>query len=228
MPPRQKDATAAPSAAIEPRWRRRPEERPRQIVEAALDVFGERGLANARLEDIAARAGVSKGTIYLYFTSKEELFREVIRSTMIANIERGEAVQSTGSATARLDLVLTGWWQLARTSAFERIFRLVMGELHDFPDLAEFYSTEVITRGLRLFTGIIEQGVATGEFSREIAPRVAARMLISTVISHAVWCSKPDLFTHVAGHTDDEVLEQIRSFILFALRPTPGARTARP
>ena len=226
MPPRSKDVSPPPTAACEPRWRRLPEERPRQIVEAALEVFGERGLANARLEDIASRAGVSKGTIYLYFANKEELFREVIRSTMIANIERGEAIATRGSAIERLDVVLSGWWQFARTPTFERIFRLVMGELHDFPDLAAFYSTEVIARGQRLFAGIIEHGIATGEFG-DVDPRVAARMLMGTVISHAVWCSKSHIFTHVAGHSDGEVLAQIRSFFLSALRPASGARTAR-
>ena len=76
--------------ATEPRWRRLPEERPRQILEAALTVFAERGLAAARLEDIARHAGLSKGTIYLYFPNKEELFREVIRHSVVAFIERGE------------------------------------------------------------------------------------------------------------------------------------------
>ena len=76
--------------APEPKWRRLPEERPQQIIEAALDVFAERGLASARLEDIAKRAGVSKGTIYLYFPNKEALFREVVRQTVVANIERAE------------------------------------------------------------------------------------------------------------------------------------------
>src|SRR6478609_2769386 len=75
----------------EPRWRRLPEDRPRQILTAALEVFGERGLAAARLDDIAKRAGLSKGTIYLYFPNKEELFREVIRNSVVAFIERGEA-----------------------------------------------------------------------------------------------------------------------------------------
>jgi AcrR family transcriptional regulator len=223
MSPRSKHAPPPHTATDEPRWRRLPEERPRQIVEAALEVFGERGLANARLDDIAHRAGVSKGTIYLYFASKEELFREVIRSTMVANIERGEAIGPRGSAVEHLDAVLAGWWQFARSPAFERIFRLVMGELHDFPDLAEFYSKEVITRGARLFTGIIERGIASGEFG-DIDPRVAARMLMGAVISHAVWCSKPHIFTHVAGQSDAEVIAQIRAFFFSALRPEPGAR----
>jgi AcrR family transcriptional regulator len=76
----QSDPTAFP----EPRWRRLPEERPQQIIDAALEEFGDRGLASSRLEDIAKRAGLSKGTIYLYFPNKEELFREVVRHTVIS------------------------------------------------------------------------------------------------------------------------------------------------
>src|SRR6478672_8571642 len=82
-------------AVTEPRWRRLPEERPRQILDAAFAVFAERGLAAARLDDIAKRAGLSKGTIYLYFPNKEELFREVVHSTVIEFIERGEAALET-------------------------------------------------------------------------------------------------------------------------------------
>src|SRR5438034_7881316 len=73
--------------SAQPKWRRRPEHRPQQIIEAAFEVFGECGLAKSRLEDIAKRAGVSKGTIYLYFPNKEDLFREMIRQTAVATIE---------------------------------------------------------------------------------------------------------------------------------------------
>src|SRR3954470_2886771 len=81
----------------EPRWRRLPEERPRQILAAALSVFGERGLAAARLDDIAKRAGLSKGTIYLYFPNKEELFREMVRQLIVAQLVVAE--QEIGTAT---------------------------------------------------------------------------------------------------------------------------------
>src|SRR5579885_1096625 len=93
-------AQHAPERA-EPRWRRLPGERPRQIISAAFDVFGERGLANARLEDIAKRAGVSKGTIYLYFPNKEELFREMVRQLIVTQLESTEREVSAtgGSAT---------------------------------------------------------------------------------------------------------------------------------
>ena len=87
------------------RWRRLPEERPQQILEAAFEVFGEHGLAGARLDDIAKRAGVAKGTIYLYFPNKEALFKEMIRQTVVAHLERSERDfidDDRGTATTRL------------------------------------------------------------------------------------------------------------------------------
>src|SRR3954464_7728803 len=92
------------AAPVQPRWRRLPEERPAQILDAALDVFAEHGLGAARLEDIAKRAGLSKGTIYLYFPNKEALFREVVRQTVVSQIESGERDfhAATGSARAAL------------------------------------------------------------------------------------------------------------------------------
>src|SRR3954471_15422526 len=132
-------------SSTEPRWRRLPEERPRQILEAAFAVFAERGLAAARLEDIAKRAGVSKGTIYLYFSNKEELFREVVRSTVIAMIERGEArLESERDPRQALLAWMEGYWAWLRSPVFPAMHRMVNSELHSFPDLAAFYATEVI------------------------------------------------------------------------------------
>src|SRR5580765_7380682 len=109
--------TASPSSsAQEPRWRRLPEERPKQILDAALAVFGERGLSNARLDDIAKRAGVSKGTIYLYFPNKEELLRAVSRLIVVAKIEIGEhvAATSTVTATESLTRIMRGMFEFFR------------------------------------------------------------------------------------------------------------------
>src|SRR5215471_21409135 len=144
------------STSQEPRWRRLPEERPQQTIDAALAIFGERGLANARLEDIAKRAGLSKGTIYLYFPNKEELFREVIRNTVISQIERAErelddAAQQSASET--LSQFVRGYWGFLRSPNFATLFRLIHAELSNFPDLARFYGREVIERKIRLVTG---------------------------------------------------------------------------
>src|SRR6476646_4259352 len=133
-----------------PKWRRCPEDRPAQIIEAAFQVFGECGLANARLQDIAERAGVSKGTIYLYFPNKEELFREMIRRTVVSAIERAEQVVTRGTPTAQLLASMRGYWAFMRSPAFSTIYRLVIGELHQFPDLAKFYAHEVVARGQTL------------------------------------------------------------------------------
>src|SRR3954454_8605610 len=168
-------------SATEPRWRRLPEERPRQILDAALEVFAERGLSQARLEDIAKRAGVSKGTIYLYFPNKEELFREVVRTTIVARLERAEqdVANAEGSVRDMMLQVMRTMWDFLHTPTFAAIFRLVTAELNQFPDLASFYAQEVIKRGQRLISGIIERGMDVGEF-RRTDPAVAARILTST------------------------------------------------
>src|SRR5438477_4050048 len=123
------------SAAVQPRWRRLPEERPTQILDAALDVFAERGLAAARIDDIAKRAGLSKGTIYLYFPNKEELFREVVRQTVIAQIERREREfgATKASATDALKEFMRAHWAFIRSPAFAPLFRLIHAEIHNYP-----------------------------------------------------------------------------------------------
>lgn len=201
----------------EPRWRRLPEERPQQILRAALEVFGEHGLAGARLEDIARRAGVSKGTIYLYFPNKEALFREMVRSTIVEAIVAGEGIPSVGSAREQLLTFMANYWDFVRTPAFSVIYRVVVSELHDFPDLVEFYSAEVIVRGQRLIAGIITRGVSNGEF-RSLDPTVSARMLISLFSTSAMWCCKRKFFPHLRDKTDEQIYDEIVDFYLSALR----------
>lgn len=208
--------------AVEPRWRRLPEERPKQIIEAALAAFGERGLAAARLEDIAKRAGLSKGTIYLYFPNKEELFREVIRSTVVSRIEeREQAVrEAPGTATEVLETYMRSYWRFMRSAEFAPIFRLVHAEIHNFPDLATFYAEEVVARGHRLIQTLIARGLDSGEF-RPIDPRVAARMVSSMFVMHGLWCNHRQYFATVAAESDEQVLDELIDFILHALR-APG------
>src|SRR5439155_25756688 len=166
--------TISPSSQ-EPRWRRLPEERPQQIIDAALAIFGERGLASARLEDIAKRAGLSKGTIYLYFPNKEELFREMVRQLIVAQLEGAEREIGAASASPTDTLVafMRMYWGFIRSKQFAPLFRLIHAELRNFPDLASFYADEVISRGHRLIASIIERGTASGEF-RDVDSGVAA------------------------------------------------------
>ncbi len=212
----------------EPRWRRLPEERPGQILDAALEVFGTRGLAATRLEDVAKSAGVSKGTIYLYFQNKEDLFREMVRRNVVAQIERGEAVlaASSGNAVDALRAVVRGHWAFARQGSYANLLRLVIAELHNFPDLARFYDEEVMSRGLALYMSIVRRGIDSGEF-RAIDERVAARMMIALLLSHTLWSCRRDLFSHVCDRSDAAVVDEVLDFLLHALRPvSAGPLTA--
>jgi len=205
-----------------PKWRRCPEDRPEQIIKAALEVFGECGLANARLQDIAERAGVSKGTIYLYFPNKEELFREMIRQTAVAAIEKAEQQLTQGTPTTQLLAFLRGYWTFVRSPVFSTIYRLVLGELHQFPDLAKFYAHEVVARGQRLLGGIIRRGTEAGEF-REIDPMIAARMLVALVVMNGIWRDEHTGVPLLAHKSDEEVFNELAQFYLHSIAPSDGA-----
>jgi AcrR family transcriptional regulator len=219
---------ASRSIPQEPRWRRLPEERPKQILDAALEVFGEHGLAEARLDDIAKRAGLSKGTIYLYFPNKEELFREVVRSTVVSNIETSEQEISAmgGSPTEVLTRSLGAYWAFIRSPQFTPLFRLIHAEIQNFPDLARFYAEEVVARRLRLIASIIERGIDSGEF-RRVDPLSAARMLAAPFVIHGLWCTHRECFSSVTTASDGQMLDELIEFYLHALRPpTDTARSA--
>ena len=205
-----------------PKWRRCPEDRPHQIIKAALEVFGECGLANARLQDIAERAGVSKGTIYLYFPNKEELFREMIRQTAVAAIERAEQANVPGTPGNQLVAFMRGYWAFVRTPVFITIYRLVLAELHQFPDLAGFYAQEVVARGQKLLSAIISRGIEAGEF-RDMDPMVAARMLVAIIVMNGIWRDEHTGVPLLAHKSDEEVFGELAQFYLHAIAPSDGA-----
>lgn len=224
--------TTEDTSAVEPRWRRLPGERPGQILTAALAVFGERGLAAARLEDVAKRAGLSKGTIYLYFPNKEELFREMVRHSVVSAIEQREQQVSAaaGSATDVLTEYLRSYWKFIRSEPFAPLFRLIHAEIHNFPDLARFYAEEVVARSKRLLTTIITRGIESGEF-RRIDPMVAARMVTAPFVMHGLWCTHREFFSDVAAKGDEQVLDELIDFCLHALKsrePSGDAATSTP
>src|SRR5947208_12190619 len=169
-----------------PRWKRRKEARPAEIVSAALDVFVERGFAATRLEDVARRAGVTKGTVYLYFKNKDALFKAVVRETIVPVIAQGEALAQsfTGSARDLVEQLVREYWRLVGETAVADIPKLMMAEPATFPDLTRFYYEEVVTRGHRLMAGLIERGIKSGEF-RPVDVKVAAKLAMSPLM-HAV------------------------------------------
>lgn len=204
---------------LETQRRRAPEERPTQILGAAFHEFGERGLAGARLDDIAKRATVAKGTIYLYFPNKEALFREMVHTTIVAALAEAEvslAEFALESAEAQLRRLGRGWWLFLSTDRVQVLQRLVSHELGQFPDLMHFYADEVIARGRRLVSGIIACGVERGEF-RDVDPQLAARMFSALWMSHSTWCARREFHTTLGS--DEQVLDEMLEFYLYALRP---------
>jgi AcrR family transcriptional regulator len=171
-----------------PRWLRRKDERPAELTAAALQLFVERGYAATRLEDVAARASVSKGTLYLYFRNKEELFKAVVRKGLVETIEMGEdlVAEFRGSAPDLLVLLIRGWWDALVRSPFSGIPKLVMGEAGNFPELTRFYFEEVIQRGSRLMESVLMRGVEAGEF-RSLDPHHLTRVAIAPVVMAALW-----------------------------------------
>lgn len=149
-----------------PRCRRK-EARPGELIQAALDVFVERGYAGARLEDIAQRAGVTKGTVYLYFTDKHELFEAVVRDTLGSMLSRGHAIAKgfEGSASELLREVLARWWHdIVQNDKVSALPKLMISEAGNFPRLAHFYYQAVIEPGRALLREVLVRGVRRGEF----------------------------------------------------------------
>ncbi|HEU4989182.1 MAG TPA: TetR/AcrR family transcriptional regulator [Gemmatimonadaceae bacterium] len=211
-----------PDIAHEPKWRRRPEERPRQILDAAFEAFAEHGLAAARLDDIARRAGVSKGTIYLYFPSKEELFRDVVRQTVGDAIDELERRMAGPTATDDLNTFMDAHWHFMCSGKFPPLHRWVHSELYAFPDLASFYGEEVFGRGRRLLRSILERGMASGEF-RRMDPGVAARMLIAMLTTYGNWRHRPVLCDSIGNKSDQQLLHEIKDFYMTAITPAADA-----
>lgn len=152
--------------ATQPRWRRRKEDRPAEIIAAALESFAERGFAATRLDDIADRAGVTRGTLYLYFPSKEELFKAVVRQSIVPVIARVEQMIAnyTGPTADLLAKLILSFPDTVLRSRVSAIPKLVIGEARNFPELAQFYLDEVIRRGRRVITAVVRRGVERGEF----------------------------------------------------------------
>ena len=202
---------SAIAKVIEPRWERRKDARPGELASAALELFVERGFAATRLEDVARRAGVSKGTLYLYFDSKEDLFKAVVREGIVSRIvefeDRMRAYQ--GSSADLMRLLVKTWRQKIGSTKLAGISKLMMSEAGNFPELASFYHTEVIVRGLALFTAAIQRGIDAGEFRRvDLAhtPHICAAPVLMLMLWRNSFdlcgIEKMDPDAYLATHTD--------------------------
>ncbi len=181
-----------------PRRERRKEARPGELLDAALALFVEKGFAATRMEEVAARAGVSKGTVFLYFPSKVELFKAVVRLNISGRFEQwaAEFQDYEGSSADLLRHAMISWWQRVGATRAAGISKLMLSEGGNFPEIAEFFHHEVVQRGHALLGGVIRRGIERGEF-RPVQIDHAVQGVVSTMI-----------FLALAQHTSGLCLPQ--------------------
>ncbi len=163
------------------------DQRRQALLAAALDAFFERGFSATRMEDIAARAGVSKGALYLYFVSKEALFAALVDVYAMPNVERVEtaaaAAPNAKEAIAAFTLLAP---RLVRTTAVPKIMKILIADAPTFPEIVNEYRRKVVERSLSVIEDILARAQATGEFNIE-NPQLTARLVIAPMILSAIW-----------------------------------------
>jgi AcrR family transcriptional regulator len=194
-----------------PTRQRRKEARPAELLAAALDLFVERGFSATKLDDIAARAGVSKGTLYLYFASKEGLFKAVIQQGIVPVLDQGAEMlaQHQGDAASLLRLMLLRWWELIGATPLAGVAKLMVSEAGNFPEVAQYYYENVIVRGRELMRQVLQRGVAAGEF-RALDIESSIDVIFAPLLMLAIWryslgpcaCGQQDPSTYLNTHLD--------------------------
>lgn len=182
------------SSDTKPRWERRKDARPQELLAAALDLFVDRGYAATRLEDVARRAGVSKGTLYLYFENKQELFKAVVRENIVDVIGKARSDLAAADAVPSTELLRTmllRWWTEIASTRASGLAKLMMAEAGNFPEIAQFYNDEVIEPGHGLITTILQRGVERGEF-QPVDPVLMTRVVTAPVMMLMLWAHSFD------------------------------------
>ena len=210
------------------RWERRPDDRPQEILDAALKVFAERGYRNTRLEDIGEAAGVTKGAIYHYFANKEELLLRAIehrREEALGRIE--DVLRDKGApVSTRLRLVVRRWFASVPEERLAVVTLLVQGIAHEAPDAFRQWLAGGPTASAKLIASLVREGQTHGEFRPDADADVAARMLLSGLLQQTVWqqygTDVPDL-----AMAQDRLVDSALELFLHSLRPLGGGGSLR-
>ena len=181
--------TLSPTPQAAPAKRaRRKEARPGELLEAALALFVEKGFAATRVEEVAVRAGVSKGTLFLYFPSKEELFKAVVRENASRHLHDAfrEVAGYAGTSAELLHEFIRRWWTQYGGTPAAGLTKLIMSEAANFPDLAQYYQDEVVQPSHELVRRIVQRGIARKEF-RAIDLTLASHLIVAPLVQMVTW-----------------------------------------
>jgi AcrR family transcriptional regulator len=185
------------------------EARRNAIIDAGFQEFALQGFTATKLDDVAVRAGIGKGTIYLYFDSKESLFEEVIRKNMLPVLEEASrnAAEFKGSAVELLTMHFRAMYEALHRDKMPQLVAMIMGEASRFPDMAEFFYNEVVSHNKEMVSSLIRKGIDSGEF-RDSFPVNFTQILIAPAIISALWRlqfeahSPLDLDAYAEAHID--------------------------
>lgn len=212
---------------------RRKQERPGELLDAALTLFVEKGYAAARMEEVASRAGVSKATVFLYFPSKLDLFKAVVKHNISDRFEqwnvRFEQFDGTSAELLRLTMLL--WWERIGSTRASGISKLMMSEGGNFPEMAEFFRQTVIQPGQNILRRVIERGIERGEF-QAVRLDHAVHGLISVMVFLALSRHCPGICTQEimnldpVAYIDDQARLIARALSAPASMPLPPQGSA--
>jgi AcrR family transcriptional regulator len=172
---------------VAPTRQRRKEARPQELLDAALALFVEKGFSATRSDEVAVRAGVSKGTLYLYYPSKEELLKAVIQQNLGQLIAEGSGIvdEFEGPSAELLALLMHTWWNRVGNTPAGAIHKIMMSEVRNFPEIAQFYRDEVIQPASDLLVRTLKRGIERGEF-RELPVVEVTQALFAPLIFMAL------------------------------------------
>lgn len=215
------------AAQVRAKRERRKEARPGELLAAALDLFVEKGYAATRVEEVARRAGVSKGTLFLYFPSKEDLFKAVVRENISGRFSEWnlELESFQGTSAELLRYCMTSWWERVGSTRASGIPKLMVSEGHNFPELAAFYEHEVMGPGDALIGKIIQRGIIRGEF-RPVPEKYAAYLVLAPMLFLTMACNSPGPWSQSSNQLDvREYIDMQVDVLLNGLCIPPSPRT---
>jgi TetR/AcrR family transcriptional regulator len=193
------------AATVRAKRERRKEARPGELLAAALELFVDKGYAATRVEEVAQRAGVSKGTLFLYFSTKEELFKAVVRENISGKFGEwaSELASWEGSSADLLRACMTRWWERIGSTKASGIHKLLMSEARNFPELAAFFQTEVMQPGDELLRRVLQRGMQRGEF-RPIDVHYGVHSMLAPMLFLSVWKNSMGKFSGAQDELDPE------------------------
>jgi AcrR family transcriptional regulator len=210
------------------RWERRPDERPDEILDAALAVFAERGYRNTRLEDVGEAAGVTKGAIYHYFENKEDLLLRAIEHRREVAFEKIEGIVRDKAApvSTRIRLIVRRWFAAMTKERLAVMTLLLQGIAHEAPEAFRNWLAGGPTASARLIATLVREGQARGEFRADADADVAARLLVSGLLQQTVWQQYADGVPDLAM-AEDRLVDSALELFLHSLRPAAQPRSLR-